>query len=74
MLLVLVTGGLAADLPETEYAEFDLHGDTKAFFMVTLPYDHLLMPETASGQGTVTGASSWRSAEVTCSGSRSTRR
>ncbi len=40
---------------DVEFAEFDLHGDTKAFFIVTLPYDHLLMPETESGQGIVDG-------------------
>ena len=41
--------------PLVEFADLQVHGDTKAFFTATLPYDHLLMPETATGQGIVDG-------------------
>ncbi len=36
-------------------AQLQLHGDTKSFFVVTVPYDHVLMPDTASAQGIVDG-------------------
>lgn len=57
-LLVLVGLASAQEAPEravSDFAQIDLHGDTKAFFTATLPYEHLLMPETATGQGIVDG-------------------
>ncbi len=59
MMICLLVGSALAQEPSTppvlEFAEFDLHGDTKSFFIATVPYDHLVMPETASGQGIVDG-------------------
>ncbi len=46
---------LSVAVADEGYADLQLHGDAKAFFTVTLPYDHVLMPETATGQGIVDG-------------------